>query len=261
MKLSNRFEPLLRLEDSQELTEAFTQIMNETAEECLGKLKKKKQPWMTDKILEKCDERRKLRSNKYKNYDAFKEYQETNKEVKTEIRKAKEEFILRKCNDIQREFESNNTKVAYQVVKEIMGNKSARVSVIENKQGKLLTDKKAIQERWTEYVQELYTYPITTDDNILTQLNTGNSNEEEEPDILKTEIEQAIKELKVGKSAGCDNIPAELIKNGGDSTVNVLLKICNEVWRNKKWPTKWTQSLIITLPKKGNLRKCNKTEL
>ena len=36
-----------------------------------------------------------------------------------------------------------------------------------------------------------------------------------------------------------------------------MLKICNEVWRSKKWPTKWTQSLIITLPKKGNLRKCN----
>ena len=50
---------------------------------------------------------------------------------------------------------------------------------------------------------------------------------------MKNEIEQAIKELKVGKSAGCDNISAELIKNGGDSIVNVLLKICNEVWRSK----------------------------
>ena len=24
----------------------------------------------------------------------------------------------------------------------------------------------------------------------------------------------------------------------------------------KKWPTQWTQSLVIPIPKKGNLRKC-----
>ena len=50
---------------------------------------------------------------------------------------------------------------------------------------------------------------------------------------MKNEIEQAIKELRVGKSASYHNISAELIKNGGDSTFNVLLKICNEVWRSK----------------------------
>ena len=77
----------------------------------------------------------------------------------------------------QEVFESNNTKVAYQVVKEITGNKSARVSVIEDSKGNILTEKNAIQDRWTESVQHLYTYPIVTDENLLTQLNTGNPNE------------------------------------------------------------------------------------
>ena len=37
---------------------------------------------------------------------------------------------------------------------------------------------------------------------------------------------------------------------------DVLTEICNRIWRTGEWPTPWTQSLIITLPKKGNLQLC-----
>ena len=29
-----------------------------------------------------------------------------------------------------------------------------------------------------------------------------------------------------------------------------------KIWQTGEWPTPWTQSLIITLPKKGNLQQC-----
>ena len=53
-----------------------------------------------------------------------------------------------------------------------------------------------------------------------------------------------------------DNIPAELVKAGGEAMVNVLLNICNKIWITGDWPKPWTQSLIITLPKKGNFQQC-----
>ena len=59
-----------------------------------------------------------------------------------------------------------------------------------------------------------------------------------------------------GKSAGVDNIPAELVQAGGEIMIDVLTEICNRIWRTGEWPTPWTQSLIITLPKKGNLQLC-----
>ena len=40
--------------------------------------------------------------------------------------------------------------------------------------------------------------------------------------------------------------------------VNALLIICNKIWRTGEWPTPWTQSLVIALPKKGNLQLCQK---
>ena len=38
--------------------------------------------------------------------------------------------------------------------------------------------------------------------------------------------------------------------------IDALHIICGKVWQTGKWPTQWTQSLIITLPKKGNLQMC-----
>ena len=38
--------------------------------------------------------------------------------------------------------------------------------------------------------------------------------------------------------------------------IDVLTEICYRIWRTGEWPTPWTQSLIITLPKKGNMQLC-----
>ena len=62
--------------------------------------------------------------------------------------------------------------------------------------------------------------------------------------------------MKKGKSAGVDNIPAELVQAGGEDVITALTTICNKIWQTGEWPTAWTQSLVITLPKKGNLQQC-----
>ena len=49
-----------------------------------------------------------------------------------------------------------------------------------------------------------------------------------------------------------DNIPSELLKNEGEATTTVLTAICQKIWETKEW----TQSLVIPLPKKGNLKQC-----
>ena len=74
--------------------------------------------------------------------------------------------------------------------------------------------------------------------------------------ILREEVEAAIKPLNKGKSAGVENIQSELIQEGGETTKGKSLIICNKIWQTGEWPTTWIQSLIITLPKKGNLQLC-----
>ena len=62
--------------------------------------------------------------------------------------------------------------------------------------------------------------------------------------------------MRKGKSAGVDNIPAELVQAGGEDVITALTTICNKIWQTGQWPTPLTQSLVITLPKKGNLQQC-----
>ena len=38
--------------------------------------------------------------------------------------------------------------------------------------------------------------------------------------------------------------------------IDILTTICIKIWKTGEWPTTWTQSLVITLPKKGNLQLC-----
>ena len=39
--------------------------------------------------------------------------------------------------------------------------------------------------------------------------------------------------------------------------IEALHNICNKIWSNHIWPSSWTKSLVITLPKKGDLQQCN----
>ena len=74
--------------------------------------------------------------------------------------------------------------------------------------------------------------------------------------ILWEEAEAAVKSLKKGKSAGVDNISLELVQAGGEAMRDMLIIVCNKIWQTGEWPKPRTQSLIITLPKKGNTQLC-----
>ena len=56
----------------------------------------------------------------------------------------------------------------------------------------------------------------------------GITNDNDQP-ILREEVEAAIRAFKSGKAAGTYNIPAELIKHGGETVNDMLTKICFEI--------------------------------
>ena len=169
------------------------------------------------------------------------------------MKKAKEDWIGAQCEEIETCLNKNNSKRAYQLVKDLTSEKQGRSSTIQDKSGKCLTEEKEILSRWTEYCSELYNYESCEDNTVL---DCSQSPEEDLQPILHEEVEIAVASLKKGKSAGVDNIRAELVQAGGETMIDVLTEICNRIWRTGEWPTPWTQSLITTLPKKGNLQLC-----
>ena len=63
--------------------------------------------------------------------------------------------------------------------------------------------------RWTEYCSDLYNYRIQGNEEVLDVSTTEEDTTDNDDSILKEEVTEAIKFLKVGKSPGVDNIPPE----------------------------------------------------
>ena len=103
------------------------------------------------------------------------------------------------------------------------------------------------------FVVELYNHKAKGDPSVL---NCTQTDTEDDHPILRREVEAAVQSLNKGKSAGVDNIPAELVQAGGEDVITALTTICHKIWQTGEWPTPWTESLISTLPKKGNLKQC-----
>ena len=78
-----------------------------------------------------------------------------------------------------------------------------------------------------------------------------------EPDILEGEVKWALESITTNKASGDDRIPAELFQILKDDAVEVLLSICQQIWKTQQWPQDWKRSIFIPIPKKGNAKECS----
>ena len=61
----------------------------------------------------------------------------------------------------------------------------------------------------------------------------------------------------MNKVSGDDRIPALLFQILKDDSVKVLHSICQQIWKTQQWPQDWKRSVFISIPKKGNAKKCS----
>jgi hypothetical protein len=80
----------------------------------------------------------------------------------------------------------------------------------------------------------------------------------EEPTVLNEEIRTAMHRMKSGKATGSDEIPAEALKAGGETTVQILKTIIDHIWTTGEWPEEWVTSELIVLPKVAGTQDCSK---
>ena len=140
------------------------------------------------------------------------------------MKKAKENCI-EQCSEIEENLRKNNSKRAYQLVKDLTTVNQGKATTVQDRSGKCLTEGRQILNRWTEYCSELYNHKANGDPSVL---NCPQTNTEDDHPILRREMEAAVQSLKKGKSAGVDNIPAELVQTGGKDVITALTTICDK---------------------------------
>ena len=96
----------------------------------------------------------------------------------------------------------NNSKTAYQLVKDLTTVKQEKLTTVQDCSGKCLTEEREILNQLTEHCTKLYNH----------KANGGSS--EDDHHILRIEVEVAVQLLNKGKSAGVDIMPADLVQAG-----------------------------------------------
>ncbi|VDP88969.1 unnamed protein product, partial [Schistosoma mattheei] len=66
----------------------------------------------------------------------------------------------------------------------------------------------------------------------------------------------AIRQIKSGKVAGPDNIPAEALKSDIKVTTYMIHLLFKKVWEEEQVLMNWKEGHFIKIPKKGDLSKC-----
>ena len=61
----------------------------------------------------------------------------------------------------------NNSKRAYQLLKDLTTVKQGKATTVQDHSGKCLTEEQQILNRWTEYCSELYYYKASGDPSVL----------------------------------------------------------------------------------------------
>ena len=70
-------------------------------------------------------------------------------------------------------------------------------------------------------------------------------------DVMRWEVDRAVKKMKSGKAAGVDGVVAELLKHGGVWMMESLWRLCATVFRGEKVPLDWLRAIKVPVKKKG----------
>ena len=109
-----------------------------------------------------------------------------------------------------------------------------------------------IKSRLKEYCEDMYKCSEDMEEELEVELTEDLKIREP----MREEVEFAIKDLKVGKSPGCDLVTSKMIKASGEQGLDVYHHLCKKICHQGKWPQEWKKSIFIPIPKKGDLKEC-----
>uniref|UniRef100_A0A8D8T8A4 Craniofacial development protein 2 n=1 Tax=Cacopsylla melanoneura TaxID=428564 RepID=A0A8D8T8A4_9HEMI len=240
--LNEQMEKCRNAESIEEELTIVQEISKEIKEQHLKKDTEKRKSWMTNEILE-------LMKHRKRNINNTQEYKRIQTIIRRKIREAKEKEKKNQCEEIEFYQSRYDDFNVHRKVREVTGRTRKNIcGKLVDENGSIIINKEEKKETWKKYLENLF------DDvrNEQEPVGTDTSG----PEIMKEEVEIAIKQLKEGKAAGLDQIPAEIIKLFDEKSIERIIKIFNFIHRTGKIPKEWLKSEFITLPKKSNAKTC-----
>ena len=240
-----------------------SEAINTTASQVLGKVPPKyKKPWFDmecEKALAtKIEARVKWlqASTRSNSREAYKLFSAERKRVYRLFRKKRTEYEEQQVMDIQRHRNTKDMRKFYNRINAQRARPKPATFSCKDKDNNLLLSADIAMKRWAEYFREtINSETVETSMAALEKPPIYDDHVMEMPTIH--EVRTAIQRLKSNKSAGLDNIPAELFKFGGDGIVDHIHQVITKIWTNETWIEEWNCSWINPIHKKGEKTLCS----
>ena len=133
----------------------------EAAKTVLGKPRRRKKPWISDRSWKLVEEREEInkkilgtRSERVKVH-LRKKYAEKKSDVKKSIRKNKRIWMDGIAEEAENAAKNQHMRTLYGLIKSLSNERPRRSGAILDKDGNLLSSKEEIQARWTEHFQDV----------------------------------------------------------------------------------------------------------
>lgn len=227
-----------------------------TAEATIPAKRTPRKPWISEETLKLADEKRRLKQMKNVSVQYAEAYKDFCRKVKKAARNDKEHWIQNQCEDVEKGLNVGSTRQAYRLIRVLQQKPKSRLNVLRSEEGTILQSKDEIKGRWTQYCSALYTDPGGGDEAMKELEEITPPINEDPPDILYAEVQAAINTLKRNKSPGPDGITAEMLQAGGEQLARQIHQVCNKAWREGTIPDDWGKSILVPIPKKGDLSNC-----
>ncbi|KAK3537270.1 hypothetical protein QTP70_007006 [Hemibagrus guttatus] len=240
--------------------ETTAEVIRETGRKVLGvssgRRKEDKETWWWNEEVQDSIQRKRLAKKKWdmdRTEENRQEYKELQRRVKREVSKAKQKAYDELYTRLDtREGEKDLYRLARQRDRD--GKDVQKVSVIKDRDGRVLTSEESVQRRWKEYFEEL----MNEENEREKRVEGVNSVEQKVDKIRKDEVRKALKRMKSGKAVGPDDIPVEVWKCLEEAAVEFLTSLFNRVLESERMPEEWRRSVLVPIFKnKGDVQSCS----
>lgn len=259
-KFKRKIEQLIRetgthSNDMNEIVQQNTEIVTTAASEILGEVTtRRRNGWFDDECKDAVEAKKnaRLQVRQRNTRRNLQEYSRKKTEAYRLLRRKKREHLNREIEKLESLNQNGNVKEFYKIIKVQRKGFQPQTNKIKDSDGRILSDTDGIARRWKDYFQNLLNKPP------IPQVRQSTYQRAEPLVEAPTyeDVMEAVNRLKMHKSPGEDNIPAELIKAAGPELWHRIHQIIDKVWEEEILPGAWQIGLLIPIHKKGSKLEC-----
>ena len=148
--------------------------------------------------------------------------------------------------ELQEAADQHDMKRFYKNLRSVYGSKVSGFAPVKDSDGMtLLTTREAVLQRWADHFNLVLNQPSSFDSSVINDLHPSPTSSSLDATPTLVEVQKVIKALTAGKAPGCDGIPQEVFKYGGNEVSSQLRKFFALCWHEGKIPQDFKNSSIV----------------